>query len=124
MLDVVWLAEQRNQPVDSVAQVYFATYDLLHIDWLRQQAQQLPQHSYWERRASQALNNDILQTLRAYVVAFLADDAPLEAIGQFEHKQRESLDNVATIANNPNETITLATLSVLLSEINGLQIVV
>lgn len=120
-LDAVWLAEQRNQPVDSVAQVYFATYDLLSIDWLRQQAQQLPQHSYWERRASQALNNDILQTLRQYVVAFLADDAPLEAIGQFKEDQSESLNNVATIANNPNETVSLATLSVLLSEINGLQ---
>lgn len=121
VLDTVQLANKQQQPADKVASVYFAVYDLLGVDWLLAQTQALPQHSYWERRAVQALRGDILQTLRDYVSVYLSEPQPLEAIAQFAQTHKATLAEIAQVRlQNAEQPIGLATLSVVLSELKAL----
>lgn len=119
VMDAVWLAEQSQQPTDTVARVYFAMYELLGIDWLLAKTQALPQPSYWERRAVQALRGDIMAMLRRYVTQLLATDNPLEAVTTFANQHQATLDEVNDVRHS-DEPISLATLSVLASELNAL----
>lgn len=119
VMDAVWFAEQTGQPTDTVAAVYFKVYDLLGIDWLLTQTQALPQQSYWDRRAVQALRGEIMATLRQYVTQFLGSEQPLAAIDTFAERSVATLQEVAQIRAS-DEPISLATLSVLLSELKAL----
>lgn len=120
-LDAVWLAKEQNQPADTVAHVYFNVYDLLGVDWLLAQAQALPQHSYWERRAVQALRGDIMQMLRQYVSGYLQTPDPQAAMDKFSQTHQATLHEIAQIREqHPQDSVGLATLSVVLSELKGL----
>lgn len=122
ILDAVWFAEQKQQPVATVASVYFKAYKQLGIDWLLAQSQALPQDSYWDRRAIQALRSDIMATFRRYASEFLTHSEPLTAIDEFVSKHAASLAELQKIRHgSENGTpITLATLSVLLGELKDL----
>lgn len=120
VLDTVRLAGEQNQPADKVASVYFAVHEMLGVDWLLAQAQALPQHSYWERRAVQALRGDIMQTLRDYVSVYLSKPQPLEAIAQFAQTHQATLAEISHVRAQDNQEIGLATLSVVLSELKAL----
>ena len=118
----MWFAEQKQQPVATVASVYFKAYEQLGIDWLLAQTQALPQDSYWDRRATQALRSDIMATFRRYASEFLTHSEPLTAIDEFVSKHAASLAELQKIRHgSENGTpITLATLSVLLGELKDL----
>lgn len=120
-LDAVWLAKEKSQPAEKVAQVYFAVYELLGVDWLLTQAQALPQQSYWERRAVQAVHNDIMSMLRQYVSLYLNQPQPEVAMQQFSERHVAILQEIAQIREqHPTDAVGLATLSVVLSELKGL----
>ena len=120
ILDAVWFAKQNNQPADAVAKVYFKAYEALKIDWLMAQAQQLPQDTYWESRAIQALRHDIMLTFRRYAGQFLTQNAPLTAIEAFTTLHAATLAQLAP-PTGVEADMNFAWLSVLVGELKALE---
>jgi glutamate dehydrogenase len=59
-LDVVTVAnaDEVDEPIDAVTEMYFALSERLHLDWLREQIAALPRNTRWETLARDALRED------------------------------------------------------------------
>ena len=119
ILDAIWFAEKKQQPADNVSVIYFKAYKTLGIDGLLAQTQVLPQDSYWEHRAVQALRGDIMTTFRHYVGDFLAENQPLYALDKFALTHKVLLDEIKAM-HLSDKPVSFAKLSVLLSELKML----
>lgn len=119
ILDAVWFAEQKQHPVENVSDIYFKVYETLGMGGLLAQTQALPQDSYWEHRAVQALRVDMMTTYRQFVGEFLAQNQPLAALDNFAITHKALLDDIKAMRITA-EPASFAKLSVLLSELKML----
>lgn len=117
ILDVVKLADAKEINSEVVAEAYFGVYNALNMQKLTAHAQHLPKANYWDRRASGALSQELHRTLLALVSDVLAQ-------GNFvawKTRHRAQLSQLNQQLNEIMDYPTLASLSVLLSEMNGLK---
>ncbi|WP_434353550.1 NAD-glutamate dehydrogenase [Psychrobacter sp. HD31] len=120
-LDVVQLAQQSRKPISEVANVYLSISDQLNVGWLFAQSEQLPQQTYWDRRANNALTHEMNKTLRGLTLDVLQADDTNKAMKTWLAQKKQVLDNLqAAKESMENQPVKLSALSVLLSEMNGL----
>lgn len=120
-LDVVQLAQQASKPLDDVAEVYFSISDKLNVGWLLSQAEQLPQQTYWDRRANNALTHELNKTLRGLTATVLTAEDSKQALTHWLDEQQPAISKLQSAKDSmANQTVNLSALSVLLSEMNGL----
>lgn len=115
-LDVVRLSDIEQLDSKQVAETYFGVYEALGVQKLLQQIQALPKHNYWDRRAGNALNQELNRTLLA-----LVSDALNSDVAVWIENNKNALDTLDVQRQDVNKAVSLASLSVLLSEINGLK---
>lgn len=116
-LDVVKLADEKGMELQKVADAYFGVYNTLNMDKLTAYAQELPKTSYWDRRAVSALVQELNRTQLALINRALKRDN-FEA---WQADNQAALDDIAVQYKEATASPSLASLSVLLSEINGLK---
>ncbi|MDO4250987.1 MAG: NAD-glutamate dehydrogenase [Moraxella sp.] len=119
-LDVVHLANQQALAVADVAQAYFGVVDALQINALKAQIGALPSNTYWDRRAVGALSQELKRTKLALVADVLALGGH-DAINNWQKLHEVKLAKLQTQLAEVRSVGSLASLSVLLSEINGLK---
>jgi glutamate dehydrogenase len=64
-LDMVMVANGREEPITTVAETYFALADRLQLNWLREQIGALPRDTRWAALARDALREDFFAQHRA-----------------------------------------------------------
>ncbi len=132
-LDAALLSEKYSISVEAVADLYFEAYYLLEIDWMLDKVSQLPQQTYWERRARYALINELNRLLRQLLNQVLSteqinqseqakqSEQPKQALATW---QQTHSDKMRYIKHNMSEVetqkIDLAVLSVIMSELTRL----
>lgn len=121
-LDVVQLSQQSAKPMAEVAEAYFSIHDALNMGWLLQHTDELPQQSYWDRRANNALSNEFNKTLRDIVRPILKEEAVETAVTQWQQQNQDTLQRLTSSAKGmEGSQVKLSALSVLLSEMNALK---
>ncbi|MFB2538350.1 MULTISPECIES: NAD-glutamate dehydrogenase [unclassified Acinetobacter] len=116
-LDVVKLADAKGVNSEVVAEAYFGVYNALNMQALNQDVQALPKASYWDRRATTALGQELNRTL----IALASDALSHTNFTAWKTAHREQLDKLTHQLQDVSNTPSLASLSVLLSEMNGLK---
>ncbi|MGI8648534.1 MAG: NAD-glutamate dehydrogenase [Acidimicrobiales bacterium] len=126
LLDVVELATQTNEPVHSVAQVYFAASERFGMDALFDRVTQLPRRDRWSVLARMAMRYDLYAVLAGIVRQVLAGTAtslpPQERLQIWSQHNQVHIGRVQnTMAMLGDRTpADLATLSVLLRQLRTL----
>lgn len=115
-LDVVRLADTKNAPVSEVAKSYFGVVASLKMHQLQAQVASLPKSNYWDRKASNALKQELNRTLLG-----LTADALAMGFEAWEKAHHDKLARLQAQLQEVKEAGSLSALSVLLSEINGLK---
>ncbi len=122
-LYVVQLAQQTDKPLEEVAHIYFAISDKLNVGWLLKQSEQLPQQTYWDRRANNALIHELNKTLRGLTAGILSSKDSKKALSDWLREQKTAICKLQHAKNSiENQPAKLSVLSVLLSEMNGLSV--
>jgi glutamate dehydrogenase len=70
-LDIIDVAEARNRPLESVAQVYFEVATRLGLPWLRERIAALRDHQHWEGLAKGAMLDDLFGLQRTITAEVL-----------------------------------------------------
>ncbi|MEP6607760.1 MAG: NAD-glutamate dehydrogenase [Burkholderiaceae bacterium] len=117
-LDIAEVAESSHQPLEVVAETYFAVGELLGLARLRMQVSALPSDGYWQGMAKSSLGDDLAALQRE-----LTADA-LQAGGQsaWATAQRPAIERAQRMLGELADTKTadLAMLSVALRELRHL----
>ncbi|MBS9779757.1 MAG: NAD-glutamate dehydrogenase [Moraxellaceae bacterium] len=120
-LEVVQLASLANKSVEEVAEIYFSLQEVLNVAWFTAQTEQLPQQSYWDRRANNAISYELNRTLRTLTADILTAENGKQALENWLAQQQTALNKLQSAKESmQEEPAKLSALSVLLSEINGL----
>ncbi|OXL24910.1 NAD-glutamate dehydrogenase [Psychrobacter sp. DAB_AL32B] len=127
-LDAALLSEQYERPVDEIATLYFEAYKVLQLDWMMENIATLPQQDHWDRRARHALVNEVTRNLRLLMDALLSQPDSKQAFNDWKLRHEDQLESVTAemekldnnLDNDDENTISLSTLSVLMSELSGL----
>ncbi len=116
LLDVVKLAKRQKTDVKAVAYAYFKVYHALNLDQISDELDHLPKNDYWERRAINALTQELKGT-----VANLSAVALKQGLDTWLDKHKTALSKISDELDGLKDNLSLASLSVLLSEINTLK---
>jgi glutamate dehydrogenase len=125
-LDIVDVAEETDQPVETAAGIYFTLGDRLRLHWLRSHVEALPRENRWQTLARAALRDDLYgqqAELSAEILRSTPDDLPAaERIEAWVNDNRESVERTLQMLTDINASgaFGLATLSVALREIRNL----
>ena len=120
-LDTAILAEKYERSVDDIAGLYFAAYQSLHMDWLIQHIDELPQQNHWDRRARSALINEVSRSLRQLLNVLLMQDDATASFKAWQQSHQSQLDSIHDEMQKLEASeVGLSALSVLLSELNKL----
>lgn len=115
-LDIIKLAAAKNTDKKQAAAAYFGVAGALDAARLKTAARELPTNSYWDRRAAMAFNEELSRTL----FALSGDVLTKGGFDAWQNAHKRPLDELTAQFNELDEP-TLASLSVLLSEMNGLK---
>jgi glutamate dehydrogenase len=125
-LDIVDVAEATEQPVETVAEVYFTLGDRLKLHWLRHHVEALPRDNRWRALARAALRDD-LYSQQAELTAEILRSVPEELnaperIKAWMDANQGSVERTLQVLTDINASgaFDLATLSVALREIRNL----
>jgi glutamate dehydrogenase len=125
-LDIVDVADATDQPVETVAQVYFTLGGRLKLHWLRGHVEALPRDNRWQTLARAALRDDLYDQqaeLTAEILRSTPDDLPAaERIEAWVDANRALVERTVQVLTdiNASGSFGLATLSVALREIRNL----
>ncbi len=99
-LTIVEIAQARQAPVMTVAEIAFVLADRLGLDQLHDTIVALPQHDRWETMARAALRDDLLGVHGELTSAVLVDPArpALEQVEEWLGRTPNLADKVATLA--------------------------
>ncbi len=99
-LTIVEIAQARQAPVMTVAEIAFVLADRLGLDQLHDTIVALPQHDRWETMARAALRDDLLSVHGELTSAVLVDPArpALEQVDEWLERTPNLADKVATLA--------------------------
>ncbi|UNK47069.1 NAD-glutamate dehydrogenase [Arthrobacter sulfonylureivorans] len=120
LLDVARIAGQVDEPVASVAHVYFTVYDRFDIDDLLERITALPREDRWQSLARAALRDDLYTTVTDITVAVMQSTQPGEQaearIDEWEQANAENIKRVRDMFEEVNklEKDDMASLSVAL----------
>jgi glutamate dehydrogenase len=128
-LDLVSIARdsERGEPVEAVADTYFALAERLHLDWLREQINALPRDTRWDTLARDALREDFFaQHSRLTAEVMRATDPAEPAANRIEGWLRRNAAQARRCEQmlaevESTSTSDLAMLSVALREIRNLR---
>jgi glutamate dehydrogenase len=127
MLDIAEAAGSAAQPVELVAEIYFAVANLLGLPWLRDKIAALPGDQHWRMLAKVAMQDDLTDLQRAITVAALAggdEAAPAPArVDAWQQANARALERAAQLLAELRAAPTTdsAMLSVTLRELRALQ---
>ncbi|MCW2132744.1 NAD-glutamate dehydrogenase [Arthrobacter sp. VKM Ac-2550] len=80
LLDVARIAVRAEEPVDTVAQIYFAVYDRFEVDALLNRITKLPREDRWQALARAAMRDDLYSTITDMTLAVMkSTEANLDA---------------------------------------------
>lgn len=71
-LDMVEVAQQSNQPIEKVAQVFYELGEALDLEWLRGQIEALPVEGHWHAQARGSLLDELNHQHRALAMQVLS----------------------------------------------------
>jgi glutamate dehydrogenase len=78
VFDIVEVAAEHAQPIDRVAQVYYALGEALHLKWLMSRIEELPVDGRWHAQARGTLRDELFGHQRALAAQVLARAKPSE----------------------------------------------
>ncbi|MBD8044201.1 NAD-glutamate dehydrogenase [Arthrobacter sp. Sa2BUA2] len=109
LLDVALASRQVEEPVESIAAVYYAVYDRYGIDDLLERITKLPRGDRWQALARAALRDDLYSTVADMTVAALqatpslAEGDPVERLEAWERENSENLERATKMFAEVNE---------------------
>jgi glutamate dehydrogenase len=121
--DVVSIAHEFDRPIRNVGRLYFAVGERFGLDWLREAAATLEARPYWEKRALDAMIEDLYGYHAALVRSMLhghpADPRTIEGWcqrrGPAVDQVRRTIDDLRTVGE-----ISVAMLAVAAGQLRGL----
>jgi glutamate dehydrogenase len=78
VFDIVEVASEHAQPIDRVAQVYYALGEALHLKWLMSRIEELPVEGRWHAQARGTLRDELFGHQRALAAQVLGRARPSE----------------------------------------------
>ena len=107
LLDVARIAGQVDEPVASVAHVYFTVFDRFDIDDLLERITALPREDRWQSLARAALRDDLYTTVTDITVAVMQSTEPGEQaearIDEWEQANAENIKRVRDMFEEVNQ---------------------
>jgi len=125
-LDIVEIAASLNQPVASIASVYFALGQHLELSWLREQIGTLVASSHWHKLATAELRGDLHYQQRhlcAEVACVTASDlSPEERVQEWSNRNASATAQYQSLITElkANTSIDFAMLSLAINEVHKL----
>lgn len=93
LLDVALITRRVNEPVERIAEVYYAIYDRFNIDNLLERITSLPREDRWQALARAALRDDLYSTVAEMTVSVMASSAQMnEADATMRLQEWENLN--------------------------------
>ncbi|WP_323958923.1 NAD-glutamate dehydrogenase [Arthrobacter sp. JZ12] len=122
LLDVALISRRVDEPVERIAQVYFAIYDRFDIDNLLERITSLPREDRWQALARAALRDDLYSTVAEMTVSVMNSSSHLGTsdasvrLQEWENLNAEHLDRARKMFAEVNqlERDDMASLSVAL----------
>jgi glutamate dehydrogenase len=100
-LDIIDVAEARNRPLETIAQVYFEVATRLGLPWLRERIAALPDHQHWEGLAKGAMLDDLFglqRTITAEVLGTAAEvGAPERLIASWADRSQRAMTRASQL---------------------------
>lgn len=115
-LDVVALSDGNAAGVDKVAKAYFGVAKAVLADELKLAIDSLPINSYWDKKAIGALNLQLNETLNV-----LSENAINQGFDEWQQMHADKIASFVKEMAYVKKDLSLASLSVLLSELNKLK---
>ncbi len=122
--NIIAVAEQTGRPIAEVAQAFFLAGERLHIDWLEQRLEALPDQTSWQVRAAEVMSDDLMSARRDAAANVLANGA-----GPVADSVQSYLDSHVAASERLNRLISalsredppsLAALTVAIRQLRGL----
>ncbi|WP_105030141.1 NAD-glutamate dehydrogenase [Arthrobacter ruber] len=79
LLDIAYSTRRVEEPVENIAQVYYAVYDRFEVDNLLERITKLPRTDRWQSLARAALRDDLYSTVADITVAVLRATPEMQA---------------------------------------------
>ena len=120
LLDVARISGQVDEPVASVAHVYYTVYDRFDVDDLLERITALPREDRWQSLARAAMRDDLYTTVTDITVAVMQSTEPGEQaearIDEWEQANAENIKRARDMFEEVNqlEQDDMASLSVAL----------
>ncbi|WP_028279449.1 NAD-glutamate dehydrogenase [Arthrobacter sp. H5] len=122
LLDVALITRRIDEPVERIAEVYYAVYDRFDVDNLLERITTLPREDRWQALARAALRDDLYSTVADMTVAVMRASAGLTSQGpelrlqEWESQNAEPLERARKMFAEVNrlERDDMASLSVAL----------
>lgn len=122
LLDVALISRRVDEPVERIAEVYYAIYDRFNIDNLLERITALPREDRWQALARAALRDDLYSTVSEMTVSVMNSSSHLESVDasrrlqEWEQLNAEHLDRAKKMFAEVNqlERDDMASLSVAL----------
>jgi glutamate dehydrogenase len=110
LLDISAISEELQEPVDTVAEVYFAVFERISAVPILEHITQLPRETHWEALARAALRDDVYLVLAGMTKAVVRNTPrpsapggdPVERIVAWE---RENIEQLGRIQETIKEAI-------------------
>jgi glutamate dehydrogenase len=109
LLDIALATRRVDEPVESIAEVYYAVYDRFDIDDLLERITTLPRKDRWQALARAALRDDLYSTVADMTVSVLStttelQDAPaLQRLEEWEVRNAEHLERSRKMFSEVNQ---------------------
>ncbi|NJC22926.1 glutamate dehydrogenase [Arthrobacter pigmenti] len=122
LLDVALISRRVDEPVERIAEVYYAIYDRFNIDNLLERITSLPREDRWQALARAALRDDLYSTVSEMTVSVMNSSSHLDSadassrLQEWEKLNAEHLDRAKKMFAEVNqlERDDMASLSVAL----------
>ncbi|KRF04269.1 glutamate dehydrogenase [Arthrobacter sp. Soil782] len=122
LLDVALISRRVDEPVERIAEVYYAIYDRFNVDNLLERITSLPREDRWQALARAALRDDLYSTVSEMTVSVMNSSSHLGSsdassrLQEWENLNAEHLDRAKKMFAEVNqlERDDMASLSVAL----------
>ncbi|WP_284990437.1 NAD-glutamate dehydrogenase [Arthrobacter sp. efr-133-TYG-120] len=110
LLDISAIAEELQEPVEDVAEVYFAVFERISAIPLLEHITLLPRDTHWEALARAALRDDMYLVLADMTKAVVrhtprSPEASADPIGRIQDWERGNIEQLARIQDTIKEAI-------------------
>jgi glutamate dehydrogenase len=102
LLDIAYSTRRVDEPVENIAQVYYAVYDRFEVDNLLERITKLPRSDRWQALARAALRDDLYSTVADIAVAVMRasqDMRQRDAADRLQAWQEQNADQLQRASN-------------------------